>query len=185
MDNKIQVLKDVELLGQQFAVYGTPEEPLFLAKDVASWIELTNVSDMIQRVDEDEATKLNLGGQRGESWFLTESGLYEVLMQSRKPIAKQFKRGVKKILHEIRVSGRYTPQLPQTFAEALRLAADKIEENERLLVENNKLSHKLADIQPKAEYYDKILRSPDPLVVTQIAKDYGMSPQELNKRLKA
>lgn len=52
--NEIQVLKQTELLGQQFAVYGTPEEPLFLAKDVATWIEHTDVSKMVQSVDDDE-----------------------------------------------------------------------------------------------------------------------------------
>lgn len=104
---QLPVLKKTELLGHQFAVYGTPEEPLFLAKNVAEMLLLTNVSDMITRVDEDERSKLNLGRQ-GEAWFLTEGGLYEVLMQSRKPIAKQFKKGVKTILHEVRTTGSYT-----------------------------------------------------------------------------
>lgn len=54
MANEIQVLKQTGLLGQQFAVYGTPEEPLFLAKDVATWIEHTDVSKMVQSVDDDE-----------------------------------------------------------------------------------------------------------------------------------
>ena len=69
-------------------------------------LELSNVSDMISRVDEDERSKFNLGRQ-GDGWFLTEDGLYEVLMQSRKPIAKQFKKGVKQILKEIRTTGGY------------------------------------------------------------------------------
>lgn len=102
-----KVLKQTELLGQQFEVYGTPQEPLFKAQDVAAMLSLTNVSDMMKRVDEDEATKLNLGSQSGETWMLTENGLYEVLMQSRKPIAKQFKKGVKAILKEIRKTGGY------------------------------------------------------------------------------
>lgn len=71
-------------------MYGNAELPLFKAKDVAEWLELTNVSDMVSRVDNDEVTKLNLGSLEGETWFLTEDGLYEVLMQSRKPQAKQF-----------------------------------------------------------------------------------------------
>lgn len=106
-NNTLQVLKKSELLGQQFTVFGTEEEPLFLASDVARFLNLKNVTDMVSRVDEDELTKFNLGGQRGEAWFLTEGGLYEVLMQSRKPIAKEFKKGVKKILKEIRKTGRF------------------------------------------------------------------------------
>lgn len=89
-------------------MYGTAELPLFKAKDVAKWLELTNVSDMVSRVDNDEVTKLNLGSLEGETWFLTEDGLYEVLMQSRKPQAKQFKKGVKEILKSIRRTGCYS-----------------------------------------------------------------------------
>lgn len=85
----------------------------------------------------------------------------------------------------IELEMKHAMKIPQTYAEALRLAADRVEENERLLLENNRLSDKIAEIAPKADYCDKILRSPDPIIVTQIAKDYGMSPQELNKRLKS
>ena len=106
MANQIEVLKQTELLGQQFEVYGTPQEPLFKAKDVALMLGLTNQRDFVQRVDEDERCKLNLPPQ-GETWMLTENGLYEVLMQSRKPIAKQFKKGVKAILKDIRQTGGY------------------------------------------------------------------------------
>lgn len=77
------------------------------------------------------------------------------------------------------------PRIPKTFAEALRLAADKAEENERLLIENTHLSAKVSEMKPKADYYDLILRSSESLVVTQIAKDYGMSPQQFNKTLRA
>lgn len=72
---------------------GTPEQPLFLAKDVAGWIEHTNATVMLQKVDEDEKLKINnvyfesrTGGNG--TWFLAEDGLYEVLMQSRKPNAE-------------------------------------------------------------------------------------------------
>lgn len=77
------------------------------------------------------------------------------------------------------------PRIPTTFAEALRLAADKAEENERLIAENARLSSKVSEMKPKAYYYDLILRSSESLVVTQIAKDYGMSPQRFNKTLRA
>ena len=104
---QLKVINEQRVLGKQFKIYGDLENPLFLAKDVAEWIGLTNVSDMISRVDNDEVTKLNLGGLQGECNFLTEDGLYEVLMQSRKPIAKEFKKEVKKILKDIRKHGIY------------------------------------------------------------------------------
>ena len=109
--NELKVLNEQEVLGKQFRVYGTAEEPMFLAKDVAGWIEYdtSSVNKMITNVDDDEKVRKNvptLGGIQ-ESWFLTENGLYEVLMQSRKPIAKQFKKEVKEILKTIRKHGIY------------------------------------------------------------------------------
>ena len=104
---QLKVINEQRVLGKRFKIYGDLENPLFLAKDVAEWIGLTNVSDMISRVDNDEVTKLNLGGLQGECNFLTENGMYEVLMQSRKPIAKEFKKEVKKILKDIRKHGIY------------------------------------------------------------------------------
>ena len=105
---EIRVISKSTFLGREIDVYGTAYEPLFKAKDVAEWIELSNVSDMVNRIDCEEVTKFNLGGLQGEMWFLTEDGLYEVLMQSRKPIAKQFKKGVKTILKEIRKTGTFS-----------------------------------------------------------------------------
>lgn len=75
------------------------------------------------------------------------------------------------------------PKVPTTFREALLLAAAQQEQIERQQEEITMLSDKVDTMQPKADYCDIILRSPDSLVVTQIAKDYGMSPQEFNKRL--
>ncbi|KXT73326.1 Phage antirepressor protein [Streptococcus sp. DD10] len=105
----LQLINEQEVLGKRFKVYGTPEEPLFLAKDVAEWIEHTDTQKMINRVDDDEKLMrtLFLSGQNREAWFLTEDGLYEVLMQSRKPLAKQFKKKVKEILKTIRKTGSY------------------------------------------------------------------------------
>ena len=141
MSNQISVLKQTELLGQQFRVYGTPEEPLFMAKDVARFIKHSDVSMMMRSVDEDEKLiqTLLVSGQNREIWMLTESGLYEVLMQSRKPIAKQFKKGVKAILKEIRTKGGYmvaradeTPE--EIMARALMLAKETIDRQQAALV---------------------------------------------------
>ncbi|PYD97096.1 hypothetical protein CR195_019750 [Bacillus cereus] len=87
VDEEDKVLNNVSTLG---------EEPLFLAKDVAEWIEYSksNVNKMINSVDEEERTIHTIstsGSYKTEAWFLTEDGIYEVLMQSRKPIAKQWK----------------------------------------------------------------------------------------------
>lgn len=90
-----------------------------------------------------------------------------------------------------------TPKLPQTFAEALRLAAEQAEENERLMIENGELrkdntakdativeqDRTISLMKPKAAYYDAILNNPHTLNTTSIASDYGMTPQKFNKLL--
>lgn len=107
--SQLEILTTKNVLGKEFNIYGTNYEPLFLAKDVAKFIEHSKVSMMLDTIDEDEKLKETIftSGQNREMWFLTEDGLYEVLMQSRKPIAKAFKKEVKKILKEIRVNGGY------------------------------------------------------------------------------
>ena len=194
MSNEIQVLKQTELLGQQFTVYGTPEEPLFLAKDVAAWIEHTDTSKMVQCVDEDEklTRTMFVSGQNREVWLLTENGLYEILMQSRKPIAKEFKKGVKKILHEIRTVGGYmtandNDTADELMARALIVAQRTLERREeriRLLeAVNTEQAKAINEMSPKATYYNIILQSPSTITVTQIAQDYGMSAKAFNKLL--
>lgn len=94
-------------------VYGSIENPLFLAKDVAEWIDYSKsngkykVSQMTNTVDEYEKGIYNVDTPGGiqESTFLTEDGLYEVCMQSRKPIAKKIKKEIKKYLKSIRLTG--------------------------------------------------------------------------------
>ena len=103
----VTVLRNQEILGKDFTVYGAIDEPLFLAKDVADMIGHSNVTHMMNMVDEDEKLTYTIcnSGQAREMWFLTEGGLYEVLMQSRKPVAKAFKKEVKAILKDLRRTG--------------------------------------------------------------------------------
>ncbi|WP_251131569.1 ORF6C domain-containing protein [Exiguobacterium sp. s21] len=128
---ELRVIHTEEVLGREIDIYGSEEQPLFLAKDVAEWIEHTAVHMMIKTVDEDEKVRSNVSTPGGsqEVWFLTEDGLYEVFFQSRKPIAKQMKKVVKHILREIRETGRF--QLPQKANDSLpqlfRGVADLIE----------------------------------------------------------
>ncbi|MES9666786.1 hypothetical protein COK06_12480 [Bacillus cereus] len=107
--NSLQVVHQQDVLGQPFKVYGTVEEPLFLAKDVAEWIEYRQdkVGQMVNTVDEDEVvtSPIQYSGQVRNMYFLTEDGIYEVLMLSRKPIAKTWKKEVKGILKQIRLTG--------------------------------------------------------------------------------
>ena len=156
--NNLQVIKEQEVLGKEFRVYGTTENPLFLAKDVAEWIEYdgTSVSSMCKLVDEDEVVKMFCTISYSNNYpkqvvstgsanrlFLTEDGLYEVLMQSRKPIAKAFKKEVKQILKQIRQTGGYIPVSQEDdekliLAKALMITKRTIEQKEQLLQQANK-----------------------------------------------
>jgi len=106
MTASLEIIGSREMLGKTVTAFGTLENPLFLAKSVAEWIEHSDVSMMLKSIDDDEKmlvqTILVPGQQAREYWFLTESGLYEVLFLSRKPIAKEFKKGVKQMLRDIR-----------------------------------------------------------------------------------
>ena len=115
--NELKVIEEREVLGKEFRIYGDFENPLFLAKDVAEWIDYAktsqgyyDVSNMLKMIDNEEKLlrKIFVSGQNREMWFLTEDGLYEVLMLSTKPIAKEFKKQVKEILKTIRKTGSYS-----------------------------------------------------------------------------
>ena len=99
-----ELLQTTQLCGVSLSVYGTPAEPLFLAKEVAEILEIQSSRQMVQMVDEEEKLMytIHTSGQARDTWMLTEQGLYEVLMQSRKPVARQFKAGVKALLKALR-----------------------------------------------------------------------------------
>lgn len=109
MKDELKIIEEREVLGKVFRIYGDFENPLFLAKDVAEWIDYgkDKVGQMLKNIDNDEksTSPIFYSGQVRNMWMLTEDGLYEVLMQSKKPIAKQFKKKVKQILKDIRKTG--------------------------------------------------------------------------------
>lgn len=154
---EVKLISTSTLLGREINVYGSFDEPLFLAKDVADWIEHSDASKMIVSIDDEEKLTriLFASGQHRECNFLTENGLYEVLMQSRKKVAKQFKKGVKTILKEIRKTGTYSvmppaPALPQNYLEALKALVAAEEEKVQLQLANQAM-------KPKAEYFDSLV----------------------------
>lgn len=106
-------VKTLTIFDSVFEVYGTLQDPRFLAIQVAEKIEYSpdKIGQMLENVDDDEklTDTIYRGGQNREMWFLTENGLYELLMQSRKPIAKEFKRQVKIALRHLRL-GELVPQ---------------------------------------------------------------------------
>ena len=145
--NELQIIEEREVLGREVRIYGDFENPLFLAKDVAEWIEHTNVTKMLLGIDESEKIVLKIptnhlleGLQSNTEYtFLTEDGLYEVLMLSRKPIAKEFKKQVKEILKTIRKTGSYSK--PMSVQDVLIAT----------LEEQKKMVHRIEIVENKVD----------------------------------
>lgn len=203
---EIKIINKSTFLDKEIDVWGSAEQPLFRAKDVSDWLNLKNTPEIIKRIDTEERHKFNLGRNGGDTWFLTEDGLYELLMQSRKPIAKQFKKGVKKILHEIRTKGGYiastdadTPE--DIMARAVLVAQQTLARREQRIKELEEQGRRqelvieqkdeqidlqckqIKEAALKADYYDKTLASTSCMTTTQVADDLHITANALNRKL--
>ena len=106
IQNSIEVFEN-PIFGQ-IRIVMVDDEPMFCLIDVCRALEIKNATDVAKRLDEDELTRLNLGGRAGESNFITESGLYAVIVRSDKPNAKKFRKWVtSEVLPTIRKTGAY------------------------------------------------------------------------------
>ena len=125
----------------QVRVVDVNGEPWFVARDVCECLELTNTSQTLSYLDDDEkgiTTNDTPGGQQ-EMSIVSEAGLYSLILRSRKPEAKAFKRWIThEVLPSIRRAGSYgqwnLPRVPKSFPDALRMIAD-IEEEKQLALE--------------------------------------------------
>ena len=145
-DNKelievIEVIAERDICGKQFRVWNTPEEPLFLAKDIAQWLGYDGgrkaSASMCRILNKDEKVRCTAwlprgtGYQRYNALFVNEKGLYKITMRSNKPNAVQFQDKVCEILKEIRQTGGYIANSQEMtddelLVKALELAQRKI-----------------------------------------------------------
>lgn len=140
-------------------------EPYFVGKDVAEILGYANASKALaDHVDDDDKLNnesLSSLGQRG-GWFINESGLYSLILSSKLPKAKRFKRWVtSEVLPSIRQTGSYN--LPQTYTQALEELLIKARENEKLLADNQMM-------KPKADFYDAVAGSKTAIEMAAVAK---------------
>ena len=122
--NELQIFNSEEFGEVRTVVLNS--EPMFCLADVCKALDIKNATDVAKRLDDDERTRLNLGRQ-GETNFVTESGLYAVILRSDKPNAKKFRKWITgEVLPSIRKTGSYGK--PMTTAEKIQLLAQGNEE---------------------------------------------------------
>lgn len=160
-------------------------EPWLVGKDVAEALGYKNTRQAIAtNVDEEDRGVHSVDTPSGvqEMTVINESGLYSLVLSSKLPTAKKFKRWVtSEVLPSIRRTGGYI--LPRDYPSALRALADSEERRMALEVENAQQRQMLAEYNPKVSYYDIVLQTPDVLPITTIAKDYGKSGRWMNQKL--
>ena len=152
-------------------------------------------NDYLRKEEFSTSYKLSLveGSRRvsRERTVFTEDGIYEVTMLSQKPKAREFRAWVRKVVKDIRKYGMYATEEtidkvlddPDFGIKLLEQLKEERAEKEQLALENKQKEQRIGELKPKADYTDKILQTKGLLTITQIAKDYGMSGQAMNKKL--
>lgn len=158
---------------------GTSEEPLFCLADICRVLGINNATDAKKRLKEDGVDSIEVidsMGRTQRAHFINEQNLYRLIMRSDKPIAEPFQDWVcGDVLPSIRKTGKYG--LPQTFAEALRLAAEQQEKIERQQKALQESAHEIVvlngvvmQMKPKVTFADAIVGSKASCLVGELAK---------------
>ena len=158
-------------------------EPMFCAKDVALALGYKRPEDaMTQHVEIEDSVKhrvLDRNGKKRITTFINESGLYSLILSSKLESAKRFKRWVTgEVLPAIRKQGGYIVSKEgesekEVMARALEIVKNTLQQR----------NQEIAKLKPKADYVDEVLDSITCVTTTQLAKELGMTAQELNRRL--
>lgn len=162
MDN-LQIFKNSEF--GEIRTVTVNDEPMFCLTDICKALEIKNATDVAKRLDEDERTRLNLGRQ-GETNFITESGLYAVILRSDKPNARKFRKWVtSEVLPSIRKNGGYIAGQEnmtddELMAKALMVAQNKIAERDK----------QIERMKPKEIFADAVSASETSILVGDLAK---------------
>lgn len=193
--NEIQLFSKPEL-GQIRSVL-INNTPYFVGRDVATILGYKNTSDALsKKVDTDDkldgvAIRDPMGRDQTPI-LINESGLYALILSSKLPTAKRFKKWVtSEVIPSIRKHGMYaTPETvedildnPDNMIKILTAYRDERRANEVLKQEVAVRDQQLLEMQPKVSYYDIVLQCEDLLRITSIAKDYGWSAEKMNKEL--
>lgn len=171
-------------------------EPYFVGKDVADILGYSETNAMTKRLDEEDFISAKLSGMNMKSTIINESGLYAAIIGSKLPAAKEFKHWVThEVLPSIRKTGVYmTDQKAYdithddgALADLLIQAGNQLKEAQQTIEKEHTgrliAEQTIGELRPKADYCDTILESKGAVATSVIAKDYGLTPQSLNKIL--
>ena len=181
---------------EQFGSIRTVEidsTPYFVGKDVAEALGYAKPENAISaHVDEDDKTTTLIQGTgsnyKSKAVIINESGVYALVFGSKLPKAKEFKHWVtSEVLPAIRKHGVYAVdevlENPDMLISALQALKEEKVKAKRLTETLAVQEQQIAELQPKASYYDVVLNCKDLVSVTEIAKDYGRSAKWLNEKL--
>lgn len=186
---ELQVYKNAEFGSVRTTTIGG--QPYFVGKDVAGILGYSNSRKaLIDHVDEEDkgVTKCDTLGGKQDLIIINESGLYSLILSSKMPNAKKFKRWVtSEVLPAIRKHGLYAtddlianPDLAIAAFTALKVEREK---NKELMAAVAIGQQQIAEMKPKATYYDVVLKCRDAVNISVIAKDYGWSAMRMNEYL--
>ena len=187
---ELQVYKNAEFGSVRTTTIGG--QPYFVGKDVADILGYANTRkaliDHIDEEDKDDVTIRDAIGRNQTMTAINESGLYSLILSSKMPNAKKFKRWVtNEVLPAIRKHGLYaTDDLianPDLAIAAFTALKEEREKNKELMAAVAIGQQQIAEMKPKATYYDVVLKCRDAVNISVIAKDYGWSAMRMNEHL--
>lgn len=166
-------------------------EPYFVGRDVAAALGYSNPRDALAKhIDEEDkgVAKCDTPGGIQEFTVINESGLYSLILSSKLAAAKKFKRWVtSEVLPAIRKHGVYAVDElladPDTLIAALTQLKAEREKTKALAETVAVQNQQIAEMKPKASYYDVVLNCKDLVAISVIAKDYGWSASRMNQYL--
>lgn len=166
--NELQIFNNEEF--GEIRTITKDNEPMFCLMDICKALDMKNPTMVASRLEDDEVTKFDLGSKRGETNFVTESGLYAVILRSDKPNAKKFRKWVTgEVLPSIRKNGGY-------IANQENLTPEQIVAN-ALVVAQNIITQKdkqIEEMTPKANYFDALVDKKLNTNIRDTAKELGI-----------
>ena len=182
-----QNIKIFDYHGQEVRTVEISGQPWFVAADICRVLEISNPTVAMDRLDADEKAKLNLGLSGGATGCVTESGLYSLILGSRKPEAKQFKRWIThEVIPSIRKTGGYiagqeTLSPEELMAKALLVAKQTLAERDARINElscaNSELTVQNQILLPRAQYFDELVDRNLLTNFRETAKELGIAPK--------